>query len=113
MLPAQTCQTGDAGGGDYWCQANMKVPPQGGGFPSAIETDSDEERAVWFSAYFQTYLERDLSQLSEVSNLSDFQRLKRIAAQRIEKSNCSGGPQPRYFWARSLRRNIIISTCVL
>ena len=56
-----------------------------GGFPSAIENDSDEERAVWFSAYTQTYLERDLRQLSEVSSLSDFQRLMRIAAQRTGK----------------------------
>lgn len=53
-----------------------------GGFPSAIENDSDKERAVWFAAYTQTYLERDLRQLSEVSNLADFQRLMRIAAQR-------------------------------
>jgi predicted AAA+ superfamily ATPase len=53
-----------------------------GGFPTAIENDSDEERAVWFSAYTQTYLERDLRQLSEVASLSDFQRLMRIAAQR-------------------------------
>lgn len=56
-----------------------------GGFPSAIENDSDSERAVWFSAYSQTYLERDLRQLSEVSSLSDFQRLMRIAAQRTGK----------------------------
>lgn len=56
-----------------------------GGFPSAIENDSDAERAVWFSAYTQTYLERDLRQLSEVSSLSDFQRLMRIAAQRTGK----------------------------
>ena len=56
-----------------------------GGFPSAIETDSDEERAIWFSAYTQTYLERDLRQLSAVSSLSDFQRLMRIAAQRTGK----------------------------
>ena len=56
-----------------------------GGFPSAIEIDSDEERAIWFSAYTQTYLERDLRQLSAVSSLSDFQRLMRIAAQRTGK----------------------------
>jgi len=56
-----------------------------GGFPSAIENDSDKERSVWFSAYTQTYLERDLRQLSEVSSLSDFQRLMRIAAQRTGK----------------------------
>jgi predicted AAA+ superfamily ATPase len=56
-----------------------------GGFPSVIDIDSDEERAIWFSAYTQTYLERDLRQLSAVSSLSDFQRLMRIAAQRTGK----------------------------
>jgi uncharacterized protein len=56
-----------------------------GGFPSAIENDVDQERAIWFSAYTQTYLERDLRQLSVVSSLSDFQRLMRLAAQRTGK----------------------------
>lgn len=56
-----------------------------GGFPSALEIESDDERAIWFSAYTQTYLERDLRQLSDVSNLPDFQRLMRIAAQRTAK----------------------------
>jgi len=53
-----------------------------GGFPSALDISTDADRALWFSAYAQTYLERDLRQLSEVASLSDFQRLMRMTAQR-------------------------------
>jgi uncharacterized protein len=56
-----------------------------GGFPSALELESDEARALWYSAYTQTYLERDLRQLSAVSSLADFQRLMRLAAQRTSR----------------------------
>jgi uncharacterized protein len=55
-----------------------------GGFPSALEIDA-RERSIWYSAYAQTYLERDLRQLSSVASLSDFQRLMKIAAQRTAK----------------------------
>lgn len=44
---------------------------------------SDEQRAVWFSGYVQTYLERDLQALRAVESLADFRRLMRAAALRI------------------------------
>jgi hypothetical protein len=53
-----------------------------GGFPPALEIVSEMDRGLWFSAYVQTYLERDLRQLSAVSSLPDFQRLMMLAAQR-------------------------------
>jgi len=53
-----------------------------GGFPPALEIEDDSERALWFAAYVQTYLERDLRQLSDVSSLVDFQRLMRLLALR-------------------------------
>lgn len=53
-----------------------------GGFAPALGIPSAEGRAIWFSSYVQTYLERDLSELSSVASLPDFQRLMRIAAQR-------------------------------
>src|ERR1035437_1721679 len=53
-----------------------------GGFPPALEIASEMDRGLWFSAYVQTYLERDLRQLSAVSSLPDFQRLMMLAAQR-------------------------------
>jgi predicted AAA+ superfamily ATPase len=56
-----------------------------GGFPPALQIDSVADRALWFAAYSQTYLERDLRQLSAVSSLPDFQRLMSLAAQRTAK----------------------------
>ena len=56
-----------------------------GGFPPALEIASEMDRGLWFAAYVQTYLERDLRQLSAVSSLPDFQRLMMLAAQRTGK----------------------------
>src|SRR5262249_27133518 len=56
-----------------------------GGFPPALQIDSEEDRALWFAAYTQTYLERDLRQLSDVSSLPDFQRVMALTAQRTAK----------------------------
>jgi hypothetical protein len=53
-----------------------------GGFPPALAIADDTERALWFAAYVQTYLERDLRQLSAVSSLPDFQRVMALAAHR-------------------------------
>lgn len=55
-----------------------------GGYPTpAYELDSDEARRVWFQGYVQTYLERDLQDLSAIDNLVDFRRLMRAAALRV------------------------------
>ncbi len=54
-----------------------------GGFPPALAIAGDADRALWFSAYVQTYLERDLRQLSAVSSLPDFQRVMALAAHRV------------------------------
>lgn len=35
-----------------------------GGFAPALEIGSEKDRGLWFAAYVQTYLERDLRQLS-------------------------------------------------
>jgi predicted AAA+ superfamily ATPase len=56
-----------------------------GGFPPALQIDSESDRGLWFSAYTQTYLERDLRDLSAVSSLPDFQRIMALAAQRTGK----------------------------
>jgi len=56
-----------------------------GGFAPALDIPETEGRAIWFSGYVQTYLERDLRELSEVASLPDFQRLMRIAAQRTAR----------------------------
>jgi len=53
-----------------------------GGFPPALAIASDSDRSLWFAAYVQTYLERDLRQLSAVSSLPDFLRVMALAAHR-------------------------------
>mgnify|MGYP001184946950 FL=1 len=55
-----------------------------GGLPvPARELADDDQRALWFSGYVQTYLERDLQALRAVENLADFRRLMRAACLRI------------------------------
>jgi predicted AAA+ superfamily ATPase len=55
-----------------------------GGYPvPALELPSDVERATWFAGYAQTYLERDLRELSAISSLPDFRRLMRAVCLRI------------------------------
>lgn len=56
-----------------------------GGFPSALSAPSEEARKLWFAGYVQTYLERDLRQLSAVSSLPDFQRVMALAANRCAR----------------------------
>lgn len=56
-----------------------------GGFPPAMLMEDDAARAMWFGGYVQTYLERDLRQLSRVGSLGDFQTLMRLAAGRTAR----------------------------
>ncbi len=56
-----------------------------GGFPPALNMDSPEDRDLWFSGYVQTYLERDLRDLANITDLAPFQRMMRLAAQRTGK----------------------------
>jgi len=51
-----------------------------GGYPDALSAAHDDARELWFAGYVQTYLERDLRQLSNVGSLVDFQRLMRLLA---------------------------------
>ncbi|NJL26708.1 MAG: ATP-binding protein [Thermoanaerobaculia bacterium] len=55
-----------------------------GGYPvPAYELATPEQRALWFAGYTQTYLERDLLELSAVSSILDFRRLMRAACLRL------------------------------
>ncbi len=73
-----------------------------GGYPSpAIELFTAEARSNWFRGYVQTYLERDLQDLSAIDNLVDFNRLMRATAYRVgglinreEISRDIGMPRP-------------------
>ncbi|RJR51408.1 MAG: ATP-binding protein [Desulfobacteraceae bacterium] len=53
-----------------------------GGFPPARLSDDYEAWRYWFTGYEQTYLERDLRDLSAVSDLGLFQRLVHLTALR-------------------------------
>jgi len=72
-----------------------------GGFPDALKAPDDAARELWFAGYVQTYLERDLRQLSNVGSLVDFQRLMRLLAHRTARplnqsdvARDAGLPQP-------------------
>lgn len=55
-----------------------------GGFPvPSLLLKSGEDRRIWFQGYVQTYLERDLQQLSSVDRLVEFRDLMRAAAHRL------------------------------
>jgi predicted AAA+ superfamily ATPase len=57
-----------------------------GGYPPALEIEADDDRAIWFAGYLETYLERDLRQLSDVASLPDFQRMMRLLALRCART---------------------------
>jgi predicted AAA+ superfamily ATPase len=55
-----------------------------GGYPiPALQLTDAHARAHWFAGYTQTYLERDVRDLSTVSSLVDFRRLMRAVTLRI------------------------------
>ncbi len=54
-----------------------------GGMPRAVLARTATERSLWFDGYLQTYLERDLRDLSQIASLPDFKRLMGLAAARI------------------------------
>jgi hypothetical protein len=54
-----------------------------GGFAPALGAPTEAARNLWYAGYVQTYLERDLRQLSAVASLPDFQRLMALAANRV------------------------------
>jgi uncharacterized protein len=53
-----------------------------GGFPVPALLDSAAARAEWFTAYRQTYLERDVRELAALEHLPDFSRLLALLALR-------------------------------
>src|SRR6202171_2871571 len=55
-----------------------------GGYPvPALDLDSGDARATWFAGYVQTYLERDLRELSAIASLPDLRRLMRAVCLRL------------------------------
>lgn len=54
-----------------------------GGMPRAVLARTARERYAWFDGFVQTYLERDLRDVSQVASLPDFKRLMELAAHRV------------------------------
>ena len=50
-----------------------------GGFPE-LHSFSKTNHQLWFSSYIQTYLERDVRQIKQVSSLTEFQKFLQLAA---------------------------------
>lgn len=64
--------------------ADWREAVRRGGYPTpAHHLQTLEARSLWYSGYTQTYLERDLRELSAISSLVDFRRLMRAACLRI------------------------------
>lgn len=59
---------------------SVKVTPFRGGYPEALARPRDA--ALWFQSYAQTYLERDVRQISQVRDLSTFRRFLALIATR-------------------------------
>jgi uncharacterized protein len=64
------------------CPTDWRQAALSGGLPPVIELPP-ADRGRWLDGYVATYLERDLQQLSSISDLADFRRLLRIAALRL------------------------------
>jgi len=56
-----------------------------GGYPLAVTAASAGVRRDWFASYRFTYLERDVRQISNIGNLSDFARLFQAVAGRTSQ----------------------------
>lgn len=55
-----------------------------GGYPvPTLDLSTDDARATWFAGYVQTYLERDLRELSAIAALPDLRRLMRVVCLRL------------------------------
>ncbi len=59
---------------------STKVTLFGGGFPEALARPRDA--GLWFSSYVQTYLERDVRQITQVRDLATFRRFLGLLASR-------------------------------
>jgi predicted AAA+ superfamily ATPase len=84
LLAVRASKWRDALEGAKLARADWREAVRRGGFPvPAHELSAPDERALWFSGYLQTYLERDLPELRAVENLADFRRLAQAACLRL------------------------------
>jgi predicted AAA+ superfamily ATPase len=54
------------------------------GYPTpALDCQTDQELAIWYQSYIDTYLDRDIQEVATIANRTDFLRLMRVAALRV------------------------------
>lgn len=71
--------------------ANLEQSILAGGYPTPALMDDDAMRATWFDSFRQTYIDRDLRELAQISNLPEFGRLLTTLANRTAQMlNASG-----------------------
>lgn len=70
--------------GDSWYQAKRAEEwlLKWGGMPALIHISDENTRKLWLRDYTSTYLERDLGDLANLSDLKPFRKFQRIAALR-------------------------------
>lgn len=50
-----------------------------GGYPTpTLELQNDQDRSLWFEGYFNTYLQRDVPELAQISDIVSFSKLLRL-----------------------------------
>lgn len=77
LLPLQTSEAASQIPGDWTAEQIIFK----GLYPPLY--DRELEPADWHSRYIQTYVERDVRQIKNISNLATFQRLLKLCASRI------------------------------
>lgn len=64
----------------YTHESDLAMKVWRGGMPEILRRNVSEQILRWREGYVTSYLERDLRQLSQIDNLTDFRRLMKTAA---------------------------------
>src|SRR5438876_2239125 len=84
LLDAKDREWPDVIGAQRIAREDWRALARRGGYPvPALDLRSDDARATWFAGYVQTYLERDLRELSAIASLPDLRRLMRAVCLRL------------------------------
>lgn len=87
-----------------------------GGFPSAILRKDPEARRIWFTGYEQTYLDRDLRDLTQVADIGLFGQFLRLTALRTAQvlnihdlaRDCGSNPMTISRWLSVLEAGFLV-----
>ena len=111
---------GDVDLDEYCRKADATNPTEDdwirGGFPPAVLEPDDQARRLWFAGYEQTYLDRDLRDLTQVADLGLFERFLRLTALRTAQvqnirdiaRDCGSNPVTVSRWLSILETSFLI-----